>query len=194
MDPVRSAVDDERFRFARDVHDILGPSLTTIRVKAELASKLLDVDLERARTELHELEDLSRTAMAQVHEAVQGYREIDLAEELQRARNALVAAGVEAELPAAEPGGVADDLREIFAWAVREGVTNVIRHSRAKRCTVVLTPDRVEVRDDGHSADQQPSSDGGFGLLGLRERAADVGATVVTRTLDPGFSLQVVRG
>lgn len=184
------AVENERTRFARDLHDILGHSLTVITVKAELAQRLLDVDLERARTELADLERLSRDALADVRRAVEGYRELTLPGELARARAALAAAEIEAHLPNSADD-VPTDLRELFAWTVREGVTNVIRHSGARTCEVALTPVSAEVRDDGQGC--SGSGVGGSGLAGLRERAAAVGATVVTRTLEPGFCLRVVR-
>jgi two-component system sensor histidine kinase DesK len=186
----RLAVDNERTRFARDLHDILGHSLTVITVKAELAQKLLDVDVDRARAEIADLERLSRDALLDVRRAVEGYRDITLPGELVRARVALTAAEIEADLPNSTDE-VPTDLRELFAWTVREGVTNVIRHSGAKRCEVRLSATSAEVRDDGRAT---PSPNGqGSGLAGLRERAADVGATVVTRELSPGFSLSVVR-
>jgi two-component system sensor histidine kinase DesK len=186
----RLAVDNERTRFARDLHDILGHSLTVITVKAELAQKLFDVDLDRARAEIADLERLSRDALTDVRRAVEGYRDITLPGELVRARVALRAAEIDAELPNSTDD-VPSDLRELFAWTVREGVTNVIRHSGADRCAVRLSPTSAEVRDNGTAT---PSPNGhGSGLAGLRERAADVGATVVTRELDPGFSLTVVR-
>jgi two-component system sensor histidine kinase DesK len=185
----RLVVDEERNRFARDLHDILGHSLTVITVKAELANRLLDVDPDRSRAELADLERLSRDALADVRRAVDGYREITLPGELARAREALAAADIEAEIPhAAEQ--VPSHLRDLFAWAVREGVTNVIRHSRAAHCVVTLAPDAVTVRDDGAGprADIAP----GQGLAGLRERAAAAGATVVARPADPrGFLLEV---
>jgi two-component system, NarL family, sensor histidine kinase DesK len=186
----RLAVDNERTRFARDLHDILGHSLTVITVKAELAGRLMDVDLDRARAEITDLERLSRDALADVRRAVQGYRDITLPGELVRARSALRSAEIEADLPNSTDE-VPSELRELFAWTVREGVTNVIRHSGARRCAVVLTTSSAEVVDDGCA---EPTPDGhGSGLAGLRERAADVGATVVTRQLEPGFSLRVVR-
>jgi two-component system sensor histidine kinase DesK len=185
------AVENERTRFARDLHDILGHSLTVITVKAELAQRMLDVDPERTRAELADLERLSRDALADVRRAVEGYRELTLPGELARARNALVAAEIDAHLPNSADE-VPTELRELFAWTVREGVTNVIRHSGARRCEVRLTASSAEVVDDG--AGSVPSPAPGSGLAGLRERAAAVGATVVTRHLSPGFSLQVVRG
>ncbi|MBO9523398.1 MAG: sensor histidine kinase [Nocardioidaceae bacterium] len=183
----RLALEDERNRFARDLHDILGHSLTVITVKAELAQKLLGVDLERAKNEVADLERLSRDALADVRRAVEGYRELTLPGELARARMALQAAEIEADLPNSTDD-VPGDLRELFAWTVREGVTNVIRHSGARRCTVRLSATSAEVADDGRGSDGVP----GNGLTGLRERAAVVGATVVIRALDPGFSLKVV--
>lgn len=185
----RLAVDNERTRIARDLHDLLGQSLTVITVKAELAQKLLAVDIERARAEVADLERIGREALAEVRLAVEGYREISLAGELVRARVALTAAEIEADLPSSTDE-VPSELRELFAWTVREGITNVLRHSGASRCEVTFTPTSAEVRDDGQAA---RSPDGrGYGLAGLRERAAEVAATVVTRELSPGFSLSVV--
>jgi two-component system sensor histidine kinase DesK len=184
----RLALDDERNRFARDLHDILGHSLTVITVKAELANRLIDVDLARARGELEDLERLSRDALSDVRRAVEGYRELTLPGELARARTALSAAEIAADLPNSTDE-VPTDRRELFAWTVREGITNVIRHSGASRCTVLLGEHEVEVRDDGRG----PAAAGsGHGLVGLRERAAALGGTVVTQALHPGFSLKVV--
>ncbi|WP_067441847.1 sensor histidine kinase [Nocardioides jensenii] len=185
----RLAVADERNRFARDLHDILGHSLTVITVKAELAQRLIDVDLDRTRTELADLERLSRDALSDVRRAVEGYRDLTLPGELARARNALATAGIAHELPnSAEQ--VPGDLRELFAWTVREGVTNVIRHSAARSCRVTLDAASVEIADDGRG----PISDTvGNGLRGLRERASGVGATVWTEApADGGFVLRVM--
>ncbi|NUR09768.1 MAG: sensor histidine kinase [Nocardioidaceae bacterium] len=184
----RLAVADERNRFARDLHDILGHSLTVITLKAELANRLIDVDPERARTEIADLERLSRDALADVRRTVEGYRDLTLPGELARAREALRAADIEADLPNSTDD-VPSELRELFAWTVREGVTNVIRHSRATRCSIRLAPDRVEVTDDGTGP--PPDAERGHGLDGLHERAASLGAVLVTRTLDPGFALRV---
>ncbi len=184
------AVENERSRFARDLHDILGHSLTVITVKAELAQRLLEDDPVRARAELADLERLSRDALADVRRAVEGYRDVSLPGELARARAALAAAEIRAELPNSTDA-VPSDLRELFAWTVREGVTNVIRHSRATRCRVVIDATAIEVSDDGLGAADEGML--GSGLRGLRERAAAVGATVVTRSLSPGFSLTVAR-
>ena len=192
----RLAVAEERSRFARDLHDILGHSLTVITVKAELAGRLLDVDPARARLELADVERLGREALADVRKAVEGYREVTLPGELARARAALAAADIAADLPgsADEPQG---ELRELFAWTVREGVTNVVRHSRARTCRILLDATSVTVVDDGlgppagRGAGPEGYEATGNGLRGLRERAAAAGAVVVTRALDPGFALEV---
>jgi two-component system, NarL family, sensor histidine kinase DesK len=183
----RLAVDNERNRFARDLHDILGHSLTVITVKAELAQRLIDVDGERARHELADLERLSRDALADIRRAVEGYRELTLPGELARARAALAAAEITPYIPQSTEI-VPTGLRELFAWSVREGVTNVIRHSGAGRCDILLSESCVEIRDDGSGPG---ASTEGSGLTGLRERAAAAGAMVTTRSLSPGFSLQV---
>lgn len=187
----RLVVEQERNRFGRDLHDILGHSLTVITVKTELARKLLEVDLARARVELEDLERLSRESLADVRRAVQGYREISLPGEIARARVALTAAGIEHVLP-----NSTDDVpaahRELFAWAIREGVTNVIRHSGAESCTVRLAQDRVSVVDDGRGA-AGTGSGSGNGLSGLRERAAALGARVSSQAVHPrGYALEVV--
>lgn len=194
------AVENERTRFARDLHDILGHSLTVITVKAELANRLLDVDPERARAELGDLERLSRDALADVRRAVEGYRELTLPGELARARTALAAAEIEASLPNSTDD-VPSHLRELFAWTVREGVTNVIRHSGATHCTVRLGPNAAEVLDDGTGgsgpagAASGSAGRAGSGLTGLRERAAAVGGTVTTRVEQPhGHLLRVAVG
>ncbi|UDY24913.1 sensor histidine kinase [Nocardioides sp. Kera G14] len=186
QDNAQLLVDNERNRFARDLHDILGHSLTVITVKAELAQRLFDVDPERARAEVADLERLSRDALADVRRAVEGYREMTLPGELARARTALEAAEITPRLPQSTDD-VPTELRDLFAWTVREGVTNVIRHSHATACEIVLTPTSAEVRDDGRAAASEP----GNGLRGLRERASAEGATLETRTLSPGFSLRV---
>lgn len=185
----RLAVVAERNRFARDLHDILGHSLTVITVKAELANRLLDIEPERARAEIQDLERLSRDALTDVRRAVEGYRDLTLPGEIARAREALLAADIDVELPNSTDE-VASELRELFAWTVREGVTNVIRHSGATRCSVRLGPRKVEVSDDG-TGPCRPRA-GGHGLDGLRERASASGAVLATRPVEPsGFALSV---
>ena len=193
---VELAVTQERERLARDVHDILGHSLTVITVKSELAGRLMETlppepAVDRARREVDDVERLAREALADVRATVAGQREVSLTGELAAARQALAAAGIEADLPSA-----VDDVparhRELFAWALREGVTNVVRHSAARWCGVRLSAECVEVRDDGRGPVGGP---GGTGLAGLRRRAENAGARLVTGgTPDGGFLLRMVAG
>ncbi|CAM3482407.1 sensor histidine kinase [Occultella aeris] len=186
----RLALEEQRNAFARDLHDILGHSLTVITVKAELAQRLLPIDQARAGAEMADVERLSRDALADVRRTVTGYRDLTLAGEIAQARTALRAAGIHADLPSSVEE-VPARLRDLFAWTVREGITNVIRHSRAGTCTVTLTADTVEIGDDGRGAPEGAGS-GGHGLSGLRERAAAVGARVITESTASGFRLRVV--
>jgi two-component system sensor histidine kinase DesK len=193
----RLAVAEERNRAARDLHDILGHSLTVITVKAELAGRLLPIDPDKAASEVADLERLAREALADIRRTVGAYRETSLENELASAEAALAAAGVEADLPATVDG-VPPARRELFGWAVREGVTNVVRHSGATRCTIRILPDRVEIVDNGRGPDAddgrgQVAAPHGNGLRGLRERAEQVGAalTVGRATAGSGFMLRV---
>jgi two-component system sensor histidine kinase DesK len=180
----RLAVAEERTRFARDLHDLLGHTLSVIALKAELAGRLLPGDPDRAAAEIGDVEGVARRALSDVREAVSGYRQPTLDGELAGARMALSAAGIEAVIT--RPSVTLDPTVEaVLAWAVREGATNVIRHSTAKRCSLLVTAGLgeagVEVLDDGASSDGDALSrgsgmngaggaDGGNGLAGLRER------------------------
>src|SRR5690606_543184 len=126
---------EERERVARDVHDVLGHSLTVVSVKAELAERLVDVDPARARAELVEIQSLTREALAEIRATVSGLRVARLGDELVAARTALTGAGIEADLPE-NPDVVDPRHRIVVAWVLREAVTNVVRHSGATRCTV----------------------------------------------------------
>jgi two-component system, NarL family, sensor histidine kinase DesK len=173
------AVADERLRIARDVHDLLGHSLSVITLKSELAARLLERDPARAADELEEIQAVSREALAEVREAVKGYRGLALSESLTRARSALTAAGIDCELAGAQPALPAD-VDAVLAWAVREGTTNVIRHSQASHCEIRIRADgesaALEIDDDGRPA-AAPGT-GGSGLDGLRERAQRVRGTL----------------
>jgi len=188
----RLAVADERNRFARDLHDILGHTLTVITVKAELAGRLVRLAPERAEAEIAEMEGLAREALRGVRDAISGYREVVLAGELASARTVLAAAGIEAEL-SDRVDQVPADRQELFGWVVREGVTNVVRHSTAKRCRIRITPSEVEVTDDGRGPEKVPAGGlAGHGLAGLRERAEAAGGSLsVGRSPEGGFALRV---
>ncbi|RLP87702.1 sensor histidine kinase [Micromonospora sp. BL4] len=186
----RLAVAEERARAARDLHDILGHSLTVVAIKAELAGRLIEVDRDRAAAEIADVEGLARAALADVRQTVGAYREVTLAGELAGARSALAAAGIAADLPADVPALPAERDR-LFGWAVREGVTNVVRHSGARCCAIRVHPDRVEVSDDGRGPSTPDGS--GHGLVGLRERARrlDAAVSVGRRADGSGFLLRV---
>jgi two-component system, NarL family, sensor histidine kinase DesK len=174
------AAEQERLRIARDLHDLLGHALTTVTVKAELASRLVGRDPERAAREMAEVAELGRQSLTDVRAAVSGFREVSLVKELAAAREVLQAAGIDAELPAAAED-VPGDLRELFGWVVREGVTNAVRHSRARRVVVRVEGRVIQIDNDG--VDDAPgrtasSVTTGHGLIGLSERVAMVGGEV----------------
>jgi two-component system sensor histidine kinase DesK len=173
-DVARLASEAERARIARDLHDLLGHSLTAITIKSGLARRLAATGSDQAVTEITEVEQLSRQALGEVRAAITGYRDVTLAGELARGRELLRAAGVTADLPTAvdQVDGVR---QELFGWVVREGLTNVARHARATQCTVTLTATSVEVRDNGVGG---ASNGAGNGLNGLRERVAAAGGRI----------------
>ena len=138
----------ERERIGRDLHDILGHSLTAISIKAGLAARLVDLDPAAAKAQIAEIEQVSRQALADVRTTASGMREVRLATEIASARSVLLAAGIESRMPSALPP-LSDQASELMGYVVREAVTNVVRHSRAGVCTVVVEPAAVEIRDDG---------------------------------------------
>jgi two-component system, NarL family, sensor histidine kinase DesK len=188
----RLAVAEERARLARDLHDSLGHSLTVVTVKSELARKLVARDPAKAEAEIADIEHLAREGLADLRAAVAGYRDVDLEAELASARTALAAAGIEAHLPD-DVARVRRELRPLFGWVVREGVTNVIRHSGARSCWVELGARRVLVRDDGAPAAVEAVATGpGNGLRGLRERAEAAGARLRSGAgASGGYELEV---
>lgn len=186
------AVAQERDRISRDMHDILGHSLTVVSVKGELAARLLrsgraDGDpaptpaAARAEAELTEIRALARSALADMRGMVSGQRQVTLAGELAAARSAFDTAGITAELPGAVDE-VPERYRDVFGWALREGTTNVLRHAAARHVVVRLTPDALVVDDDGRGlVPDGPAAPGdGNGLRGLTDRAAAAGLVVRT--------------
>jgi len=186
------AVIKERLRFGRDLHDLLGHSLTVIRAKSELASRLASIDPLRAGQEMTEVEAVARQSLAEVREAVSGYRRLSLAAEIANARSALGAAGIAAEVAM---GGleIAAEQDAALGWVLREAITNVVRHSGARRCRVEATCDdrdvRLEVADDGPGL--MPDAPAGNGLAGVRERLAAVGGRLELLSA-PGGGLRLV--
>jgi two-component system sensor histidine kinase DesK len=194
----RQAVTEERLRMARDLHDLLGHTLSLITLKSELAGRLLEKDPHTAAQEVHEVERVARQALREVREAVAGYRQRTLRGELDGARQILEAAGIECtveyEARSLQPGRDA-----VLAWVVREGVTNVIRHSRAKHCLIRITSTdkyvHAEVSNDGYPREKSSIVESGSGLSGLAERVANEGGQVEAgmqpMSNSPGFRLKV---
>jgi two-component system sensor histidine kinase DesK len=175
----RSAVAEERLRFARDLHDLLGHSLSLIALKSELAGRLAATDPTRARAEMADVEAAARRALAEVRDAVSGYRQVSCAQALAEARAALSGAGIAVRLPARLPV-LPGPVDAALGWVVREATTNVLRHSGARSVTVTLAHDGAEavltVTDDGRgpAGDTAPGS----GLAGLAERVGALGGAL----------------
>jgi two-component system, NarL family, sensor histidine kinase DesK len=172
----RAAVNQERLRFARDLHDLLGRSLSTIALKSELAGRLAPCAPARAAAEIADVERTARDALLQVRAAVAGYRRPSLVSELVAARELLAAAGIDARIDSL-PTTLPPIVDGLLGWAVREGVTNVVRHSRARSCTIRLATHAgratAEIVDDGGGSGA--GNAGGCGLAGLIERATAAG-------------------
>jgi len=190
-----AAVAAERLRFARDLHDLLGHTLSVIVVKAEVVRRYVTRDPEVAAAHAADIETIGRRALTEVRDAVAGYRAADLSRELDRARAALTAAGIGCELRTSGPPPTAQ-AGAVLAWVVREGVTNVIRHSGARMCRIELRRDdettSVVISDDGSGA-SGPRADlgpaAGTGLNGLRERLDACGGRLEAGQTDSGFLL-----
>lgn len=176
----RLAVSDERLRIARDLHDVLGHSLSVITLKAQVARRTMDTDSDGARAAIADVEQVSRDSLRELREMVAGYREQSLVGELRGAAEVLAAAGIDLEvqrtaeqIPRAADGAL--------AFAVREGVSNVLRHSHARLCRITISESsdgvRFEMFDDGVGGGS--AADGsGHGLRGMRERMARLGGTL----------------
>ncbi|MFD0368575.1 sensor histidine kinase [Streptomyces sp. NPDC127114] len=177
----RTAVEKERLRFSRDLHDLLGHTLSVVVVKAEAARRLAPRDLEAALAQLADIETVGRQALTEIREAVTGYREASLTTELDRARDALSSAGIEPVVRQSGPP-LEPQTEALLSWVVRESATNAVRHSGATRCEIEVGggPERVRVTvtDDGRGV--PAGSTPGSGLRGLRERVAAAGGTLVS--------------
>ncbi|MHB8695657.1 MAG: sensor histidine kinase [Solirubrobacteraceae bacterium] len=194
----KMAVAQERERFARDLHDLLGHSLSVIALKSELAGRLLDTDPDAAAAEIADVQMVARQSLTEVRDAVSGYHRPTLDSELEGARMALSAAGVRTSVQRPEVE-FDPEIESVLAWAVREGATNVIRHSRARRCEIRIEAGRsgalLEICDDGvgdlnEAVDHGGSGGDGHGLDGLLERAASLGGRLDTGPgPDGGFRL-----
>jgi two-component system sensor histidine kinase DesK len=178
----------ERERIARDLHDVLGHTLSLIILKSELAAKLADRDPARAAREIRDVETVARQALQEVRDAIHGYR-ATLADEVERARSLLKMADIEADFDI-EPLELERAQAETLALALREAVTNVVRHAHAQRCTVSVRAARnnvvLAVTDDGRGGRDTE----GAGLRGMRERIEVLGGTL-QRTSNRGVQLVV---
>ncbi|WP_251019752.1 sensor histidine kinase [Streptomyces sp. ISL-11] len=181
----RGAVERERLRFSRDLHDLLGHTMSVIVVKAEAVRRLAPRDLDAALGQAADIEAVGRQALTEIREAVTGYREGSLTTELDRARSLLDASGIEADLRQSGPP-LPPQTAALLGWVVREGVTNVVRHSAATRCVVEVRGEtdqvRLEITDNGCGVGSAPgaTSTGGTGLKGLTERLAVAGGSLTT--------------
>lgn len=176
----RLAVMNERLRIARDLHDLLGHNLSLITLKSELAGRLLNIAPQRAAAEIHDIENVARTTLQEVREAVASYRQPTLASELHAAQEILTAAGISYRYEGDEQAvdNLPQAIEAVLSWTVREGVTNVIKHSHAHQCLISLRQDskhiRIEISDDG-IGESRNSSNAGNGLRGLAERVTALG-------------------
>jgi two-component system, NarL family, sensor histidine kinase DesK len=194
----RQAVTQERLRMARDLHDLLGHTLSLIILKSELAGRLLEKNPPAAIEQVHEVERVARQALREVREAVAGYRQRTLRGELDGARQILEAAGIGCTIEY-EPQSLPSGTDLALAWVVREGVTNVIRHSRAQHCLIRITSIdgtvRAEISNDGAPCQEGPTVERGSGLSGLAERVAKEGGKLEfgrqAMSDGPGFRLKV---
>ena len=185
----RLDITEERERVARDVHDVLGHSLTVVSVKAGLAERLIDVDPAGARAVVADIARIARESLAEIRSTVGGLRATHLSAELAAAREGLLSAGIAAELPP-DPEVVDPSHRAVLAWVLREAVTNVVRHSRARNCRIELAAHTLVVEDDGVGLRDRRM---GNGLRGLRERVIQAGGdfSVGPRADGAGTRLEV---
>ncbi|MBM9508070.1 sensor histidine kinase [Actinacidiphila acididurans] len=191
----RAAVAQERLRFSRDLHDLLGHTLSVVVVKSEAARRLAPRDLDAALCQVADIEAVGRQALTEIREAVTGYREGSLATELDRARSALAASDIELTVQESGPP-LPPQTEALLGWVVREGVTNVVRHSGATRARIELRTEagraRLTVTDNGRgpaapagtgvgtglATAVRPRTGTGTGLRGLTERLAAAGGSL----------------
>ncbi|MBZ4318020.1 sensor histidine kinase [Streptomyces huiliensis] len=176
----RLAVAEERLRFGRDMHDVLGRNLTVIALKSELAAELARRGSPAALEQMTEVQRVARDAQRDMRELVRGYRQADLHTELVGARGVLGAAGIACRIDDGPGDALPDAVQSVLAWVVREGTTNVLRHAEARRCAIRLrvagASAVLEMENDGVSGGSETA--GGSGLAGLRERVTALGGTL----------------
>ncbi len=177
----RAAVAEERLRISRDLHDLLGHSLSLITLKAELAGRVIGTDPERAAREITELETVARRSLTEVRQAVTSYRQPSLAAELVSSPRMLASAGIDCQLRVPAAYSLPPAVDAMLAWTVREGATNIVRHSAARHAEVVIeltgTAASARLSDDG-TGPRGKTLPAGSGLAGLAERAARLGGAL----------------
>nr|WP_237694959.1 histidine kinase [Streptomyces sp. SID5468] len=189
----RLAVAEERLRFGRDLHDVLGRNLAVIALKGELAVQLARRGRPEAVEQMVEVQRIAQESQAEVREVVRGYRTAGLRSELTGALSVLRAAGVAARIEGDDGTALPPVVQSALAWVVREGTTNVLRHGDARTCVIGLRagppgPAVLTMENDGVDAARPPGS--GSGLAGLRERLAALDGTLAARPCAPdGFRL-----
>jgi len=180
----------ERERIARDLHDVLGHTLSVITLKSELAGKLMERDPERAGKEIREVEQISRQALSEVRDAIRGYRSQGLVAELAQAKATLETAGLSVQCDAATTVKLPAIQESVLSLAVREAVTNVVRHAQARTCRLRIEQRngscRLVIEDDGRGC----SNGEGNGLRGMRERVEMLGGTL-NRDTESGTKLTI---
>ena len=180
------AVAAERERIGRDLHDLVGHSLTSLTISTQLARRLLETDPDAAREQLVHIEATVRQALADVRATASGMQTVRAATEIASARTILSTAGIQAEVPTAVPP-LPEDLAELFGYVIREGVTNIVRHSRATRARITVEEDAVTVADDGIGI---PHGASRSGLQGLEARVVLAGGRLRVETSETGTTLR----
>ena len=184
----RLRVADERLRFARDLHDVVGRGFSAVAVKSELAATLVRAgSADRAAAEMDEVRTLAVESMEQMRQLVRGYRDIDLASEVAGARSLLSAVGCTLSVEG-DPTRLPVRFHEVAAWVTREGTTNIVRHTRASWAVLAFGSSGMSLRNDGVQGTPHERS----GLRGLAERAAHAGATLRTEATEEEFVLEIV--
>ena len=183
----------ERERISRDLHDLLGHTLSLITIKAELAGKLIGRDVQACQQEIADIEKTARNALSEVRAAVSGYRAVGITHELAHAASCLTAADIRLTTQVDEVR-LSAAAENILSLALREAVTNVARHSKAKNCSIRLASEGkwivLTIEDNGDGLSDPNSLKPGNGLNGMRERVSAIGGQIVMTSL-PGLSLQI---
>ncbi|MGW0196602.1 sensor histidine kinase [Nonomuraea sp. NPDC003201] len=186
-----AAVGEERLRLSRDLHDLLGQSLSAVSLKGDLALALFDQDRRTARAEVAGMAEVARDALRDLRAITRGEHSVSLRSELDGAGVLLDTAGIRADITANLPADLEPPQERLLAWAVREGVTNLLRHSRARTCTITIAPNagtlELTITNDGVWADQGR----GTGLAGLAERARDLSGTVTAARDGEHFRVRI---